>query len=131
MSYATREELNRAFFKEAKIRDEEAKLVLLKAGEELVASHIILDITNNSAIDKSISIVKDYIWKNVAAEGKLGGFKKLKKVYSKKKQGYARIKDLTVESQYIEFYDLYKDDFEAEFDEKTYDQAVILMADWI
>ena len=131
MSYATREELNRAFFKEAKLRDEEAKLVLIKAGEELVVSHIIVDITNNRAIDKSISVVKDYIWKNVAAEGKLGGFKKLKKVYNKKKQGYARIKDLTVESQYIEFYNVYNDYFEAEFDEKTYEQAVILMADWV
>lgn len=124
----TAEELNIEFFKEAKLRDDEAKRFLILAHEELGGSCFMNDV--NGKENTSIKIAKDYIWNNVADAGNAIGFKRLKKIYKRRVLGYQRIKDLTLESQYIEFYESYKDDFEDVFDQKTYDEAVNLMSDW-
>jgi hypothetical protein len=128
----TAEELNIQFFKEAELRDAEAKNFLTNAGKKQKpgSGYIINQIINCDAIDRSIKIIQDFIMENYRKKGKAGGFKTLKELYEKKVLGYPRIKDLTIESQYIEFYDSYKKSFRTEFDEDAYNAAVDLMSDW-
>jgi hypothetical protein len=124
----TPEELNIKFFHQAKSLDDEAKDFLTNAGEDLGSSFFMKSVDGKE--NTSIQIAQNLIFSNLRQKGNAGGFKKLKDLYDAQVLGYQRIKDLTLESQYIEFYKLYKDDFEDVFDQKTYGQALILMSYW-
>jgi hypothetical protein len=147
MVYITRNDLNEAFYAQAELKDDEAKDFLRLAGDTKRQGKLrgFLVCIPTESIKRAQAFIDDNYQKisnlnsnmdidpigNLAPKRKSekNGFQRLKNAYYVLNKN-SRIKELTLESQYIQFHDLNIMYYPSEFSQNTYNHANFLMSLW-
>ncbi len=119
----TFDDVNREFYIRAYKLDNEATYRLNNAGIKNINKTYITRAHEHNAID----IAGEYILKN---RGSAKGYLRIFDLF-KNSEDPDKVKDLTLESQYIVFYEKYATLFPSNFNDNVYKHSKKLMKDWV